>query len=167
MAGELNRQSEEAFAQFYGKYVALVYKVCYVYLKNAADAEDATQSVFYKYLRAEAEFQDDGHEKAWLVTTAKNCCLDILKSGWKRKRIDLETLTEPISEETDYRAEGLLEKLFALPEKYRVVLYLHYIEGYSTKEIARFLDRSEGTIRSQLLRGRKKLKQDLEDECDG
>ena len=58
----------------------------------------------------------------------------------------------------------MLEAVAALPMKYRQVVYLHYIEGYSTAEIARLLDRSQNTVLSQLSRARAKLKDQLEGE---
>lgn len=147
--------------EVYRRNVALVYQVCYLYLKNPADAEDAVQTVFLKYLKAHVNFQDGGRERAWLVTTAKNCCRDLLKSRWHRQRVPIESLPEPIAESADDRIRSLMELLFSLPEKHRVVMYLYYIEGYSIRELAAILNRKESTIRSQLLRGRAKLKQDL------
>lgn len=153
------REREEV-AGAYERHVDLVYRVCYLFLKQKTDAEDAVQSVFLKYLQSPAEFRSREHEKAWLITTAKNTCRDVLRSWWKRKRVEMDHIPEPVSQE-DARAGEVLEQLWALPEKYRIVLYLHCIEGYSAKETAELLGRSESTVRSQLLRGREKLKHEL------
>ena len=130
-------------------------------MKNAVDAEDAVQSVFLKLLQANVAFENPEHEMAWFITTAKNHCKDIFKSWWKRQRVDFDTLPERFSREEDSPAEEIIAKLLALPEKYRVVLYLYYLEEYSVKEISMVLERRESTIRSQLQRGREKLKSDL------
>ena len=52
----------------------------------------------------------------------------------------------------------------ALPEKYRVVIHLHYYEGYGVDEIAALLSRRPGTVKSQLSRGRMLLKNALQEE---
>lgn len=154
-------RTDKELAKLYQRNVNRVYKLCYIYLKNAADAEDAVQSIFLKLLRSNVYFNDYEHEKAWFITTTKNHCKDILKSWWKRKRVDFETLPE-IASQAEYKQEKkIIVKLLALPEKYREVLHLYYFEEYSVKEIAELLKRNESTIRSQLQRGREKLKNDL------
>ena len=152
--------------EIYRRNVDMVYRICYVYLRNAADAEDAVQTVFLKLLKTSICFSDCEHERAWLITAAKNYCRDVLKSWWRRKRVDLEWGTQVLSDEAQNgnRQEGALQltaKLLSLPEKYRVVLYLHYFEGYSVEEMSQLLNRNEITIRSQLQRGRQKLKLEL------
>jgi RNA polymerase sigma-70 factor (ECF subfamily) len=151
-------RTDKELAEMYQRNVNRVYKLCYIYLKNAVDAEDAVQSVFLKLLKSNIYFNDCEHEKAWFITTTKNYCKDILKSWWKRQRVDFETLPEIASRDEDKQEKEIIVKLLALPEKYRVVLHLYYFEEYSVKEIAELLGRNESTIRSQLQRGREKLK---------
>jgi len=153
--------TELELAEVYRRNVNAVYKLCYIYMKNAVEAEDAVQSVFLKLLQSHVTFTSHEHEKAWLITTSKNHCKDMLKSWWRRKRVDLESLPEIASCDEDKQATEIIEKLLILPEKYRIVLHLYYIEDYSTKEIAGILGRNESTIRSQLCRGRERLKIDL------
>ncbi len=154
-------RTDKELVEVYQRNVDRVYKLCYVYLKNAVDAEDAVQSVFLKFLQSNVSFYDSEHEKAWFIATAKNYCKDILKSWWKRQRVDFETLPDIASSNEDQQEKEVILKLLALPERYRVVLYLYYLEGYSVKEIAVHLERNESTIRSQLQRGREQLKIDL------
>lgn len=154
-------RTDKELAEMYQRNVNMVYKLCYIYFKNSVDAEDAVQSVFLKLLELNIYFNDLEHEKAWFITTTKNHCKDILKSWWKRQRIDFETQPDIISVDEDVEEKEIISKLLALPEKYRVVLYLYYLEEYSVKEISTLLGRNESTIRSQMQRGRKKLKIDL------
>ena len=154
-------RTDKELAEMYQRNVNRVYKLCYIYLKNAVDAEDAVQSVFLKLLQSNVYFNDYEHEKAWFITTTKNHCKDILKSWWRRQRVDFENLPHIDSKDEDTQEKEIISKLLALPEKYRVVLHLYYLEGYSVKEIATLLGRNESTIRSQLQRGREKLKIDL------
>ena len=70
----------------------------------------------------------------------------------------METVSFPTQEHSD-----LFYAVMALPKKYRVVIYLHYYEEYSTEEISKLLDIPCATIRTQLKRGRALLKSDLEE----
>lgn len=154
-------RTNRELAEMYERNVSRIYKLSYIYLRNPADAEDTVQSVFLKVLQSNVDFNDYEHEKAWFITTTKNHCKDILKSWWKRKRVDLEKLPEIASNDEYIQEREIIEKLLALPEKYRVVLYLYYLEDYSVKEISELLVRNESTIRSQLQRGRDRLKNNL------
>lgn len=160
-------QAAERLNGIYSRNVDAVYRLCHVYLKNRADAEDAVQTAFVKLLQSDVSFGDYAHERAWLLTTAKNCCRDMLKCWWRRQRVDWETLPEPVTPDSAGQDSELLERLFALPGKYRVALYLFYWEEYPVKEIAAMLGSTESTIRSRLQRGREKLKLDLGGLPDG
>lgn len=148
-------------AAVYARNVDAVYRLCYVYLRSRADAEDATQSAFVKYLQKQPVFQNTAHETAWLLLTAKNCCRDQLRCWWRRQRVGLDELPEPAAPAMNDDAAGLLDALFALPEKYRVTLYLYYWEGYPAKDVAALLGCRESTVRTRLQRGRNMLKQAL------
>ncbi len=155
----------EELAAFYERHFGMVYQICLLMVKNTHDAEDAAQNVFRKAMEQTQPFRDPEHEKAWLIVTAKNECRNQLKHWWRTRREDaaaLDTLTwnQPES--------GLVwEQVAALPEKYRLVLYLHYYQGYATDEIAQILKQNPSTVRSWLLRARKKLKLRLEAEGYG
>lgn len=153
--------AENEFTELYARNIDLVYRICYLYLKNPADAEDAAQSVFLKILQGPLRFHDGAHERAWCITAAKNACKDILKSWWVQRRVDLASLPEPAWKNADTQEKDVMTHLFALPSRYRITLYLYYVEGYAVKEIAALIGRNESTIRSQLQRGREKLKKAL------
>ena len=156
----LLRASKELTGQ-YERNADMVYRLCYLYLKNYADVDDAVQSVFLKLIKANVVFHDFEHEKAWLITTTRNYCKNILKSWWKTRRVELEDLQETsYFDHEDF--DEVRQRLLALPEKYKTVLYLHYYEGYLLKEIARILGQNESTIRTRLSRGLERLKIDLE-----
>ncbi len=154
-------RTDEELAETYQRNVNMVYKLCYIYMKNTVDAEDAVQSVFLKFLKTNMVFNDFEHEKAWFIKTTKNLCKDTIKSWWRNFRVDLNTLPEIPSWDKGNQTSELLERLLALPEKYKSVLFLYYFEDYSVKEISKLLGRKESTIQSQLLRGREQLKIDL------
>ena len=119
-------KDQEELTALYQRNIDAVYRLCYVYLRNRADAEDAVQSVFLRYLQKRPEFHEVSHETAWLLLTAKNCCRDQLRCWWRRQRVELDALPEPAVSIQDEESLDLLKVLLALPEKYRIPLYLHY-----------------------------------------
>ncbi|MEK5254047.1 sigma-70 family RNA polymerase sigma factor [Paenibacillus sp. FSL F4-0125] len=159
MKEPLPRTNEE-ITGIYQRHFETIYRVSYMFLKNVSDTEDAVQSVFMKLIQSAPAFANDEHEKAWLIVTAQNHCKNILKYWWKRKRSSLEQVSES-SALLEQTSDETLESLLALPNKYKIVLYLFYYEGYSSKEIALLLGLKDSTLRSQLRNGRKRLRLNL------
>ena len=155
-------RADKELEELYKRHIDTVYRLCYMYLKNTSDAEDAVSTVFLKLLKNPKNFQDREHEKAWLICTARNTCKDILKHWWNTWRVDLEDLPEVPTWDNQDQAGTVLSALLSLPEKYRTVMYLYYFEGYSVREISNMLERKESTLQTQLAKGRKLLKIDLE-----
>lgn len=127
-------------------------------MKNKADTEDAVSDTFVRLMRSGTVFDSAEHERAWLIVTARNICRDKLKSPAYR--------FEPLSDDMltgEIDTDETLAMLRSLPEKYRVVIYLHYYEGYSCGEIAKMLRLAKSSVASRLDRGRKKLKKILEE----
>ena len=155
------------FREFYDRQVKRVYRLAMVLMGNISDAEDVTQTVFLKAWEEKPDFRDADHEIAWILTTTRNQCKDIHKSFYRRKRADLENAPEPqVTLETQMDSE-IWEALQSLAEKYRMVLYLYYYEGYSVRELSVILRRRESTLQTQLATGRKQMKSLLESkgEC--
>lgn len=80
-------RTDADFEAFYDRHWKYVYRLCFTYMKNEADAEDCTEDVFVKVLTGNFEFEDETHERKWLTVTAINLCKDKLKS-YARKNID-------------------------------------------------------------------------------
>ena len=155
------------FREFYDRQVKRVYRLAMVLMGNISDAEDVTQTVFLKAWEKKPDFRDSDHEIAWILTTTRNQCKDIHKSFYRRKRADLENAPEPqVTLETQMDSE-IWEALQSLTEKYRMVLYLYYYEGYSVRELSVILGRRESTLQTQLATGRKQMKSllELKGEC--
>ena len=148
--------------QIFRRHVKTVYRVCYSFMSSAADAEDATQATFMKLIDHPRTFESEQHEKAWLIVCASNLCRDLLKSASRTRATAM-----PEQEFADTRQTGpideTLDAVLRLPDKYKDVVYLHYYEGYTIKEISRILGKKENTIGSLLRRGRDKLKLELEE----
>jgi len=89
----LTRTNSE-FAEVYERNIDMVYRLCFILLKNTTDADDAVQSIFLKLFKHNKAFHDREHEKAGLIVTTKNTCKDVLKSWWRSRRVDIDILPE-------------------------------------------------------------------------
>lgn len=140
--------------------------MCALYFGRRHESDDAFQDTFLKYAQSEREFESDEHRKAWLISVATNTCKDMLRRA-EAKTVLTDQFEDTASPhwqsgiESDDRADELNEALQQLDEKYRVVLYLKYYEGYTAGEIAVMLDIPENTVYTNLTRGREKLKEVL------
>ena len=138
----------------------MVYRLALARTANVPDAEDVFQEVFLRYFRHEDRFHTDEHRKAWLLRCTINRCKSVLSSPWRRRTVPLETAAG-VGVEDDYRE--VYSAVLALPAKYRAVIHLHYFEGLSVAEMAAALQSTEGTVKSQLSRGRALLRDLLEE----
>ena len=142
----------------------MLFKLSFLRLQNAQDAEDVVQEVFYQYLKKPRTFQSPEHEKAWFIRTTINVCKNLLKNKWNRDMVQLQEWDEgqAFQRGTGDAFEELKEAILDLPEKYRIPIHLYYYEEYSVREIAKFLRMNESTVQTHLQRGREKIKQVLE-----
>lgn len=143
-----------------------MYHVAYRFMKNRADAEDAMQEAFIKAFKKIDSFKGEVTFGAWLKRIVIHTSIDMLKSV-KIKFSDVDENYLKIVGDDDWEIEGqiTIEEVTAaisrLPEKYELVLSLFLIEGYDHQEISSILNISEVNSRTQLLRGKRKLKESL------
>ena len=130
------------------RYAATVFAAAYAMVKNKEDAEDIAQEVFISYVKAKPAFESAEHEKAWLLRVTINRCKSFFRSAWQRKTTGLEDDFPDTPFTPDETA--VVEAVNRLPKKYRQVIYLYYIEGYATGEIAAILEMPQNTVLSQL-----------------
>jgi RNA polymerase sigma-70 factor (ECF subfamily) len=155
-------RTDEEIADIYERRKTMLWRICFAYMKNPADTEDAVQETFYKLITAVPRFENETHEKAWLIRTASNICKNELRH-WRRK-------TEPVEDHFDLAAEAdadvsdVLKAVLDLPEKYKTAVYLYYYEGYTGPEIARMLKKPPSTVRNYLHEARILLKERLGDD---
>ena len=160
---ELNRNAE----MFMRRFADSILSFAYTYMQNRPDAEEILQDTMIAYLMNAPVFANDAHARAWLLSTARNLCLNRLRYNHYRRHADLdETLSERLAAPSKEDHSYLLEAVKKLPENMRESIYLFYWEGYSTAQIAVLLDRRESTVRSDLFRARKRLKDILKEEYD-
>lgn len=143
----------ERIIQSYGD---MLYRLCIILLKNDCDAEDIIQETIITYCQKAPSFENREHEKAWLIRVTTNKCRDQLRFRMRHPLISDDSLDQIAC---DFPDSGILEALSALPEKYRIVLTLYYIEGYRTTEIARIIKRSSSAVKMRLQKGRRLLEE--------
>jgi RNA polymerase sigma factor (sigma-70 family) len=142
-------------------YSDMVYRICYMYLHNSSDVEDAFQEVLLKLLQTKKNFENTEYEKAWLIRVTINQCKDMLKSFWK-KRVDfIEDMELPYE---DTGENELLQIILSLPPKYKDSVYLYYYEEYTVPQMAKILNKNENTIYSYLHRAKALIKHELGEE---
>lgn len=143
--------------KLFEEYKDMVYRLALSYLGNSEDAQDICQEVFLRLLRWIGRIRD-GAERAWLTKVTVNCCKDLLSSRIPTREVE-EIDSVYLPETSD-----LKDAVMALPGDYRVVVYLHYYEAYSTREIADFLKVSQSVVTTRLHRARQYLKKMLQEE---
>ena len=153
----------ENAARLMNCYGNAILRLSYTYLHNLSDAEDVLQDTLIKYLQTAPRLENPAHEKAWLLRVAANISKNRIEYNRVRKT---EELDELLAAEEDEDLSFVWTAVKELPEKYREVVHLFYYEGYPTSAIAKILVRNEKTIRSDLSRGRKKLKEILKERYD-
>lgn len=137
----------------------ILYRVAKTILRSDEDCADAVQEAILKAWIALPRLREERYFSTWLTRILINECLAVKRRNGRLA--DMETIPEPAAPEKD--DSSLYEALAALPEKLRLTVELHYIEGYSVEETARILGVPAGTVKSRLSNGRKLLREFLED----
>ena len=156
----MTAKTPEQLVSVYGD---MVYRLAYAQTRSRHDADDIFQEVFLQTVRKRPVFDSVEHEKAWLLRVAGNLCKNRLKYNSLRQT---DELREELIAEQREDLSFIWDAVQALPVQYREVIHLFYREGYSTREISQILGRKEATIRSDLSRGRGKLKELLKEAYD-
>ena len=157
-------RSELEVSRAIERYADMVTRLCLVYLKNDADAEDIFQTVFLKYTMNSPEFESEEHEKAWLVRVTKNACKDLLKSFFRSRTISIEEMENECAEEKNDNSY-VMQAVLSLPKKYREVIYLNYYEGYTAPEISKILGKNTNTVYTNLHKAKQLLRELLKEEA--
>lgn len=152
--------TQEQRTQVVERWGDMVWRLALARTASVPDAEDVFQEVFLRYFRHEEKFHNDEYRKAWLIRCTVNRAKSVFASPWRRRTVPLET-AEEVGVEDDYRE--VYSAVLSLPAKYRAAIHLHYFEGLSVAEMATALDVPEGTVKSQLSRGRALLRDMLKE----
>lgn len=155
----VNRQAERMLTD----YGSSILRLAYSYLHNLSDAEEVLQDTLIQFLKTTPALNGPKHEKAWLLRVAANLSKNRL--SYNRFRCADQLSEELIAEERE-DLSFVWEAVKILPANQREAVHLFYYKGYSTAEIGTLLERRESTVRSDLRRGRARLKEILKEAYD-
>jgi RNA polymerase sigma-70 factor (ECF subfamily) len=158
--------NREAQHMLYEKYAPKMLSICRYYIKDLQHAEDVMLNGFFKGFTNLKQFEDKGSFEGWLRKIMVRESISFLR---QKKQLDfsLEDSNYDLEYHNDIydkiNVAEIQELIDTLPEGYRIVFVMYAIEGYKHHEIAKMLDVSEGTSKSQLSKARKMLQKKLKE----
>tara|TARA_B100000787_G_C16141211_1_gene272061 strand:- start:496 stop:1005 length:510 start_codon:yes stop_codon:yes gene_type:complete len=156
-----------AQAKIYSLFANKLFKVCLKYSKNHEDAQDTLQDSFLMIFKDIKKFKNKGSFEGWLKRVTINVALQKFRSKSVLKFSDqeddqiAEALEDIYMEDSKIDLNVLLSLVRKLPGQYQLVFNLYVLDGYSHKEIAKLLNISIGTSKSNLSRARVILQQEI------
>ena len=162
-------EAEITAEEIIDRYADMVYRLAVSQAMNRTDADDIFQEVFVRLIRHVGDLRDMEHAKAWLIRVTINCTKKHFGQYWNKNVFPVEETEEvPKREEGFEQVEKkidnpVMQAVSKLPPKYRGCVHLFYFEELSIKEIAQMTGQKESTVKSQLHRARKMLKEMLGD----
>ncbi len=159
------KQNAKAQSELYKRYASKLFSLCLKYSKNYVDAEDNLQDAFVTIFKKIEQYKYKGSFEGWIKRIAINTALQKYRQVGVFDIVDeaaIEDTTVEIDND-DVDLDFLLRIIQELPDRYRLVFNLYVLDGYSHNEIAKMLEVSTGTSKSNLARARLILKQKIED----
>ena len=145
-----------------------ILRLCLLYMGERQLAEDAFQETFVRAWRHLSAFRGESSAKTWLSHIAVNVCRDMLRTPWLRMRRSARSVEEmehlPAPDATPLHE--LMDAIRALPDKYREVIVLVYVQDMKLREAAAQLRLPVPTVSTRLRRARARLAQLLSEEVD-
>ena len=156
----IRKVADTDLEQTIDEYSDMLYKICFLILKNENDVKDVLQETFIKYMTKSPDFKSEDHKKAWLIKVSQNKCKEFLRFHKRHAAVPLDEVEKSISvtDGMDTYTTSILSLIWNLNYKLKSVVILYYIEGYSVKEVAQILGISESAVKKRLERARKELK---------
>lgn len=153
---------QRTFGLLVDRYYHMVYGICFRMTGNAADADELAHDSFVEAYLQLGQLKDPSRFGGWLKTLTLNVC-----RMWRRRKnrlitVELNENIPAVENDDDEQYAGMYFGMSRLSKAHRLVLTLHYFEGLSYVEIAKFLDIPNGTVMSRLSRARNLLKEELE-----
>ena len=150
---------ERQLMQLMDRYEKDLLRMCCIYLRDTALAEDAVQETFLKAYRALDDFRGEASERTWLARIAVNTCKDIRRGAWYRfvdRRVALDKLPEPVSPPSQESVE-LTECIMRLPRREMEAVLLYYYQGMTLEECAHALSVTSPAVSTRLKKARARL----------
>lgn len=166
-------EREQIIDQLMREYSDDILHLVYTYVKNRTIAEDLAQEIFIKCYEKLNQFNQQSTIKTWLYRIASNHCKDYLRS-WHYRKITLSnkvfdhipSKSKQVEEEVIKHSEenSLTNAVMNLPLKYREVVFLHYYEELSLKDISKITSVNINTLKTRLKRAKELLKDKMIEE---
>lgn len=166
---------QSALKEVYDAYLKIIYAVIYNVLKHKENAEDLTSEYFIKLFKNAASFKANGHHKAWMVTIAKNMCIDFMR----KNSHEVASINENYEEDdtsacqvpsVETHENAVVAKLTVeqamqlLNENEKMVVDMKIVGGFTFKEISEAQNMPMGTVTWLYNNGIKKLRRYLQNE---
>jgi len=170
------RGDARAHEIIYRAFATPVYSICLRFTKVPAHAEDLVQETFIEIMRSIGQFRGDAALGSWIRRIAVTKALMFLRSAWTKRGQALAddwddtTPGEPANYGISSHPDDALDldaALASLPDVSRAVVWLHDVEGFTHKEIAGLMGKTESFSKSQLSRAYQRLRPMLEINEDG
>ena len=174
---QLKKGDQDAFADIVDFYKDKIYQLCYRMVGNAHEAEDIAQEAFIRAYINIHSYDLQRKFSTWLYRIATNLCIDRIRKKKPDYYLDAEVAgTEGLNMYSQVAADGLLpeeevenielqgeiqQQILKLPDKYRSVIVLKYIDELSLKEISEILGLPVNTVKTRIHRGREALRKQL------
>ncbi len=160
LAIENNRQAQQLI---YSKFSSKMLSVCRMYIKDLQQAEDVMITAFMKVFTNLKTFEHKGSFEGWIRRIMVNECISNIRVKKKINFIEDESYIEESGNniESQFSVEDIQYLIDSLPDGYKIIFNLYAIEGYKHHEIAKKLEISEGTSKSQLFHARKILQNQI------
>ena len=149
--------ASEVVSAWYDQYGTDVLRLCFMYMRNRPDAEDATQETFLKVWRKLDYYEARNHcsVRSWIMRVACNTCKDMLRKGWRKHEERTVTPEDLVALGESFREDReLIIDVMNLPEKYRSVLLMVYWQGMTIRETAETLRSAQSTVCKRLEKAR-------------
>ena len=157
--------TQESVSSLFDCYADMVYRIAFNIVRCREEAEDIVMDTFTALIRQES-FESEGHAKAWLIRTAHNKSINVVKSGRVSRSVPLDELLENVLSSSVNDSEfELLDLVMRLPDKLKTTVYMFYYEDMTAAQIAQTLGISENTVYKRLERGRSALKISIEEDA--
>ena len=150
--------THDEIAELYDRYADMLYRIALTHTCSCDDASDAVHDAFVKFVGCPRRFNDEEYAKAWFIRVVINKCHDIARKKSIRNHVPLDEVYSLAAEE-DTLPENVKIMLEGIPEIYRTVVILHYLEDLSLEQIAKTLDISLSSVKMRLKRAREYIKE--------
>ena len=151
--------------QLYEEYFSALMPICLRYAGTNEEAEDVLHESFIKIFNNINKYKPGTSLKGWMSRIVVNTSIDHYRKRVKKKTVDIDNVYHLKTREADVlqslSVEEIINAMHQLSYVYRTIFNMFVVEGYPHKEIAKILNISESTSRSNLVKARKKLKEIL------